>query len=101
MKNSGLHIAAFWEGESELRPLCEGYSVSVQMISMTGGDDSVVVHVRQGMAAPAAAHLLKRIADLIERDGQTLLNLDRTGLKCGFLREDGTIDWGEDDDGLP
>ena len=71
------------------------------MISMTGGDDSVIVHVRQGMAPAAAASLLKRIADLIERDGQTLLNLERTGMKCGFLREDGTIYWGEEDDGLP
>jgi hypothetical protein len=73
------------------------------MISMTGGDDSVIVRVRQGMAPAAAASLLKRFADLIERDGQSLLNLDRTGMRCGWLGEDGTIDWGDDDNefGLP
>jgi hypothetical protein len=75
------------------------------MSSMTGGDDSVIVRVRQGMDPAAAARLLKQITELIERDGQTLLNLDRGGWECGHLREDGTIDWGDDDDdddlGLP
>jgi hypothetical protein len=93
---SGLLITAYYEGESESLTLCDGYLVSVQMTAMGGGDDVVVVQVRQGMAPAAAVSLLRRIADLIDREGSELLNLSPKGMNCANLREDGTLDWGDD-----
>jgi len=56
----------------------DGHNISYEMSPMPG-EDLVVLTIRRGMATTAAASLLRKLADLLERHGGTLLNMPRGG----------------------
>lgn len=80
----------------DLFPECDGYAIGVGMEPMPG-DATATVALRQGTDPVTAAQLLRRIADLIERDGAELLNLPHNHKWGGWLTEAGTIKWESDE----